>query len=72
MHNILPNINYRPGFVIIRFVTLYVLEIGGLSMSDEYSIKKKHSITKYSIFTLFQITFSTHFKIRKQNLQTKS
>jgi hypothetical protein len=71
MHNILPNINYRPRFVINRVVTLYVSITGGLSMSDEYSSIKKQSITKYYVFTLFQITFSTHFKIQKEKLANK-
>jgi hypothetical protein len=53
MHNILPNINYQPGFVISRVDALYVPTTGSLSTSDEYSIKKRHS----KLNTLF-----SHFK----------
>jgi hypothetical protein len=56
MHNILPNINYRPGFVINKVVTLYVSATGGLSMSDEYISIKKQSITKNYAFEI-----SEHF-----------
>jgi hypothetical protein len=55
MYNLLPNINDRSRFVINKDVTLYVSEIGGLSTSDEYSIKKKHLKLNTLTFTQFKI-----------------
>jgi hypothetical protein len=37
-------------------------------MSDEYSIKKKHSITKYSVSHLSNNTPHIQFKIQKEKL----
>jgi hypothetical protein len=40
-------------------------------MSDEYSIKKKHSITKYSVSHLSNNTPHIQFKIQKAKLINK-
>jgi hypothetical protein len=73
MHNILPNINYRPRFVISRVDALYVPTTGSLSMSDEYSIKKKTFETN-TLFSHFKDNTLHTFQNseRKTHKQTKA
>jgi hypothetical protein len=51
------------GFVISRYVTLYVSKIGNLSMSIVYSSIKKQLITKYFVFGIFELYSSHNFKL---------
>jgi hypothetical protein len=71
MHNILPNINYQPGFVINRVDALYVPVTDRFLCLFSIALIRKPSTKKYFVFTLFQITFSTHLKIHKTKLVNK-